>query len=313
MAQISIIIPAYNEEKYIAKCLDTLLAQSVKNFEIIVVDDDSGDNTYSIVEGYAKTHKNIHLFKQNRGGPGRARNLGAGHAKGKILIFVDSDMEFDKDYVKNLIRPIKECETIGTFHLTEYVANKQNIWASCWGTKRIDPNIARKGNIFRAILKSEFQKAGGFNPAKGTFDDNSVGEKIGALATAVEDAICYHNNPTTLSEIFRQIKWISGSFIVHPNAIKGHIVKRKKMIFLGIILIGMIFFFIYYFQLTLMHIFAAFLSIIILLSAKKAVAENNLKYFFALPVFYTVWISGFIYGMLVQIMKLSILKGEYKY
>ena len=82
---ISVIIPAFNEEKTIGGCLKSLKNQSYKQMEIIVVDDGSSDSTRNIVKGFS----DIKLLTQSHKGPGQARNLGASNAKGEILIFVD--------------------------------------------------------------------------------------------------------------------------------------------------------------------------------------------------------------------------------
>src|SRR5258708_40324123 len=99
--KVSVIIPVYNEEEVIGECLSSLKKQSAKDFEIIVVDDGSYDSTLEILQAF-----DVRIFKQNHHGPGVARNLGAKHAKGKILVFVDADMTFDRDFVKNLSKPI---------------------------------------------------------------------------------------------------------------------------------------------------------------------------------------------------------------
>ena len=105
---VSIIIPAYNEEKDIGKCINSLLKQSCKRSEIIIVDDGSTDKTREIV----KSFKGIRLIEGLHKGPGFSRNLGSRQAKGEILVFVDADMIFDKDYIKNLINPILKNESI---------------------------------------------------------------------------------------------------------------------------------------------------------------------------------------------------------
>src|SRR3990167_4182565 len=98
--KVSLIIPAYNEEEVIGNCLKSLLKQTFKPLEIIVVDDGSTDNTISIVKNCQLPTVNCQLFCQKHLGPGSARNLGASKAKGEILIFVDADMTFDKNFVK---------------------------------------------------------------------------------------------------------------------------------------------------------------------------------------------------------------------
>src|SRR4030067_2885578 len=105
---ISTIIPAYNEEDMIKSCLETLKKQSYSPVEIIVVDDGSLDSTRKIIEDFSS----IKLLTQNHKGPGPARNLGASVAKGEILVFVDADMTFDRNFIRDLVKPIIEGKAI---------------------------------------------------------------------------------------------------------------------------------------------------------------------------------------------------------
>ncbi|MEI3420776.1 MAG: glycosyltransferase family A protein [Butyricimonas faecihominis] len=91
---ISVIIPAYNVEAFLARCLDSVLEQSFSNFEVIVVDDGSRDRTAEIIRGYQqKDSRVVGIFKEN-GGVTSARNAGVAKAKGDYLFFLDGD-----DYV----------------------------------------------------------------------------------------------------------------------------------------------------------------------------------------------------------------------
>ncbi len=107
--KISVIIPVYNGEKTIEKCLASLLKQTKKPEEVIVVDDGSGDNTAKIVTKI----KGVKLIKQNHKGPASARNLGAKEAKGEILLFIDSDCILDKNWVSEMIKPFEDKEIVG--------------------------------------------------------------------------------------------------------------------------------------------------------------------------------------------------------
>lgn len=206
---ISVIIPTFNEAANINDCVLSLKNQNIKNFEIIVVDDGSTDNTLEILNKL-----NIKVFKQSHLGPGAARNLGASHAKGEILVFVDADMVFDKNFLKNLTKPILEGNTKGTFSKDEYVANWKNIWAKCWN---INENLPEKRRlpitypdhqkVFRAILKKEFDKVHGFSKG-GYTDDYTLSDKLGYEATVAPNAIFYHKNPDTLLEVYKQAKWV---------------------------------------------------------------------------------------------------------
>ncbi|MBD5359291.1 MAG: glycosyltransferase family 2 protein [Bacteroides sp.] len=88
---ISVIIPAYNVQDYIAECLDSILNQTYKDLEIIVVDDGSTDSTPQILEEYAKKYPQIRILTQQNSGQSSARNNGLREAEGEEIIFVDSD------------------------------------------------------------------------------------------------------------------------------------------------------------------------------------------------------------------------------
>lgn len=229
--KVSVIIPAFNEEKVIGNCVDSLKKQSYKDIEIIVVDDGSSDNTANIVLA-----TDVKLLKQNHLGAGNARNLGAKSSSGKILVFVDADMEFDKDFVDKLTAPIREGKVIGTFSKEEYVLNKNNMWSKCWNINKGLPfdkmhsrNYPDQQPVFRAILKTEFDKADGFRPI-GYIDDHTLADKLGILAQVAEGAIFYHRNPETLEEIYRQARWIGKSEFKRRKIKNEFIMKMVTML-----------------------------------------------------------------------------------
>lgn len=92
--KVSIIVPVYNTEKYLCECLDSIVNQSLKDIEIICVNDGSTDNSLEILEKYAKNDSRVKVFSIENSGLSVARNLGINHANGKYIGFVDSD-----DYV----------------------------------------------------------------------------------------------------------------------------------------------------------------------------------------------------------------------
>ena len=214
---ISIIIPTYNEKGVLEKCIKSLSEQTQKDFEIIIVDDGSTDNSKLKTQNSKlqfKTQKLTYLEQEHKG-PGAARNLGAKEAKGDILVFVDADMTFDKDFLVNLVKLIIEGKTSGTFSKEEYVSNWESVWARCWSinegweSKRRHPKkFLDHQPVFRAILKSEFEKVGGFTPG-GYDDDWSLSKKLGYEAVNGPDAIFYHKNPDNLIEVFDHSKWVS--------------------------------------------------------------------------------------------------------
>ena len=91
MPEISIIVPNYNTEKYLPRCLDSLIHQTFKDIEIILIDDGSKDASVQVMQKYAQKDKRIKVVTQDNAGPARARNQGLENASGKYLMFCDSD------------------------------------------------------------------------------------------------------------------------------------------------------------------------------------------------------------------------------
>lgn len=205
----SVVIPTYNEAENIEACLKSLLNQSKKADEIIIIDDGSTDNTVEIASKFP-----VSVIKSNHGGPGNSRNLGASKAKGDILVFVDADMTFDNSFLEKLTKPIVEGHTRGVFNTREFVANYDHPLARSWnlnngllGKERMDPESFEDSEDFRAILKSDFLKVGGFDTT-GYTDSRTLVKKLGYRPTREDTAISYHANPETLNEIYLQSRWI---------------------------------------------------------------------------------------------------------
>ncbi len=97
MPKFSLIVPVYNVEKYIKKCLDSIFKQSFKDFEVVVVNDGTKDNSMDIVKKY-----NVKIIEQENKGLSEARNTGIKNACGDYLVFVDSDDYIEKDLLKKI-------------------------------------------------------------------------------------------------------------------------------------------------------------------------------------------------------------------
>jgi len=102
MCEISIIVPVYNVEKYLRKCVDSILNQTFKDFELILVDDGSPDNSGVICDEYAKKDSRVRVIHKKNGGLSDARNIGIDAAKGKYIGFIDSDDYIDQNMYKQL-------------------------------------------------------------------------------------------------------------------------------------------------------------------------------------------------------------------
>ena len=216
---VSVIIPTFNEEDTIGDCLESILHQTYKDIELIVVDDGSSDKTLKIV---SKTKAKV--FTQKHQGPGVARNLGAKNAKGKILVFVDSDMTFDHNFIRDLVKPITNQHEVGTFSKNEFVKNDKDPWSICWNINKnlpphrmIPENYPQEAPVFRAILKSEFDKVNGFETNGEYTDDWSLSEKLSKKSVLAAGAIYFHVNPASITEIYKQARWIGKNKFIIGN------------------------------------------------------------------------------------------------
>lgn len=103
MPLVSIIIPVFNVEKYLYNCLNSVISQTYKNLEIIIVDDGSTDKSLEISQEFSKNDLRFKIFLQGNKGPSAARNKGLKEAKGKYFFFLDSDDTIDKQLIKHMV------------------------------------------------------------------------------------------------------------------------------------------------------------------------------------------------------------------
>lgn len=119
MPKFSIIIPVYNVEKYIEKCLESVMTQSYQDFEVIVVNDGTKDNSIEKIKKYP-----VKIITQKNKGLSAARNKGAQHATGEYLIFLDSDDYWEKDLLKEINKSLKNNPDIVRFQIKEVYENE---------------------------------------------------------------------------------------------------------------------------------------------------------------------------------------------
>lgn len=129
---ISVIIPVYNKQKYLGRCLDSLVSQTYENLEIIIVDDGSTDKSADLIQEYAERYKNIYYYYQVNQGAAAARNLGIEKARGSYICFVDSDDIIFNEYVSYLYKLLEvsgaDCSVCSAYKLCEgetYVEKKE--------------------------------------------------------------------------------------------------------------------------------------------------------------------------------------------
>ena len=110
--KISVIVPVYNTEKYLPRCVESLLSQSVKDIEIILIDDGSSDHSPELCDEYGENNDNIRVLHKENGGLSSARNAGLNIATGDFISFLDSDDAYHKDFLKIMLWEIieKNCD-----------------------------------------------------------------------------------------------------------------------------------------------------------------------------------------------------------
>ena len=107
-ALVSVIIPVYNVEKYIEKCMQSLLDQTYTNFEALIIDDGSPDNSIAVAKSLVGNDPRFIFFEKENGGQGSARNLALDNTKGDYVAFLDSDDYYDSEYLSVMLKKIIE-------------------------------------------------------------------------------------------------------------------------------------------------------------------------------------------------------------
>lgn len=108
MEKVSVIVPVFNVEKYLSRCVDSLLSQSYENIEIVLINDGSSDKSGIICDEYAARDERIKVLHQEYNGVADARNKGVALASGDYIVFLDGDDEADRVYVEKLYTTLKE-------------------------------------------------------------------------------------------------------------------------------------------------------------------------------------------------------------
>ncbi len=216
---ISIIVPAYNRADEIEEFLSSFERQTAKNFEVIVVDDGSTDDTKEVVELHKLNFVFHYLFQQNKG-PGAARNLGMKNANGDIFVFIDSDCTVPENYIENLTRNLKndDFDAFGgpdTCHKSfspflKAINYSMTSFIGTGGTrgsegKQLAKYYPRSFNM--GIKREVYEKIGGMNSLRHG-QDMDFSNRIynaGFKVKFLSDVPVYHKRRTNLKKFFKQI------------------------------------------------------------------------------------------------------------
>ncbi len=188
--RFSIIVPIYNVETYLEKCIDSIISQTYNDFELILIDDGSTDKSYEICKKYEVKDKRIFLIHQTNKGSAATRNLGIKHSKGEYLIFIDSDDFWNTDKLLfNLNKIIVECSPdVILFGYNKFYAQSNKTKQVSKILKRTDIYNLKKEESFKLLfLKKIFISSAWTKVVKSKLiKDNKIFFREGILTEDIE-------------------------------------------------------------------------------------------------------------------------------
>ncbi len=200
MPELTIIVPIYNGEEYLKRCVDSILSQTYTDFELILVDDGSTDSSLSICERYAETDSRVVVHHKENGGLVAARKSGLSLAKGEYIGFVDCDDYIESDMYENLMSVAKkDCADIVTSgiiidHITHSKSEKNNISQGFYDSQKLQNEVIPKmlissgfvkyglipGVVVKVIRRSVLEKA-----LPNVYNDITIGEDVAITAYSI--------------------------------------------------------------------------------------------------------------------------------
>ncbi len=189
MIKFSIIIPVYNVEKYLSRCLDSVINQTYKDYEVILVCDDSEDKSENVADEYVEKYGFIKI-KASHTGLSRARNIGVEKAKGEFLVFLDSDDYLEKDFLETMQNNLADNPDLVRIQVQDIYPDKvikhSEVGFDTTGGIGAFSKIIKYHYIENAwsyIYNSKFYKGNNFK-----FMDNCIAEDYGLIPLIIAKA-----------------------------------------------------------------------------------------------------------------------------
>jgi GT2 family glycosyltransferase len=303
---ISVIIPAYNEQENIFSCLESLICQKYPShdYEIIVVDNESTDSTPEIAKNFE-----VQLLARQPGNVGRVRNLGAQHAQGTILAFIDADCVVDPDWISRAIQLSTEYPTTvfgGGCLLPDNPTIVEKYWLLGNSETRLPKDLIGASIVLK---KDVFEKIGGFDESVTSGEDTALSKEASKLGLPISItsalSVVHLGNAKTLKEFSKRQVWHGANYLKELSKS----LKDPTFIFILLSIASLA-------LATLILVFAQtrwpymligiFFTIPAVFSIKRIVRSRVIPSLKALPVIYTL---DFIY---VQARSYSILKSFFR-
>ena len=214
--KVSIIIPVKNAEKTLPLLLDSLMNQTYKPYEVIVVDDGSTDKSPQIAKKYGVKI----LYTNGTKGPNYARNLGVKHAQGEIIVFTDADCVPKDDWIENIVKEFNSNNEIVAVSGSTYAYNKDNFWSRFLENSILTPTP----KYFKKIILSEDFKPPTIVATCNFAVRREVFQKIGLF----DPSFKYYGSDD-MDFVYRILKKRAGKIICSPEPIVFHVHRTSPI------------------------------------------------------------------------------------
>jgi len=296
--RISFISTVFNEEKSIEKFIDSILNQTKKPVEIIIVDGGSKDKTYEILKKYTKKNKKIKVFQKKGANIARGRNIAISKARGEIIFASDAGCIINKNWIKDTIRYFPEADIVAGGYKGIY-KNNFEFFQNLLYVKKVDrPSRMSSRNI--AFKKECWETVGGYPEKYRTAEDNrfiiNLMEKGYKIKVNPKPLVSWEMRPT-LSKFSRQFYDYGKGDRIQGNLMKKTI-KRNLLMILGFWIYLAIFLtigFLYPFIALAMILFP--LAILFLYSIKYLIKTGKISALFWMPVLIFIKRTSYILGV----------------
>lgn len=168
---VSIIVPCYNHGKYLAEALDSVIAQTYSNWECIIVDDGSTDDSANVANKYVTADERIHYLYQQNAGPSAARNNGVRNSHGKYILFLDGDNKLENYYAEYGVKYMENHPECTLFHGRAKTFGGTEIIKKWHYTSYRDLLRFNSIDCCAMIRRSDFDRVGGFDEDMRGYED----------------------------------------------------------------------------------------------------------------------------------------------
>ena len=309
MVKISVVIPTYNDEKDIGKCLSTLKRQTFKDFEIIIVDGHSKDNTIKIARKY-----NVKIFYENIGTRGGACNIGVRKTRGKIIVFTDADAYFPINWLSKIWKEFEKDKKLTVLGGNDIIDDNKPFFEKA--VFQID--LAKRENVLikdaykrirgcnSAYKRNAFIKEGGFNPKLASIEETEFHYRLHKKGYKMKynpNIFIYHRRRRNIKGLFKQF-FRNGMGRI--NAIK---INKDLLSFIDVApFIGVLFLVIYFYVIgfnvrSISYLIVFFVFYLLTKSIYVVFKTKNYKYFLILPFIILTRELAFVLGIFYGIFK----------